>query len=91
MDDEQKEKVSEPTETTETDETTAVDRSTDTDQQNETETVSIDLIDKRLQEMSQTIIDTIVNLINPVAAKVEDVAEQNEVTDDLDDWKNLDL
>ena len=88
MDDEQKEKVSEPTET---DETTAVDRSTDTDQQNETETVSIDLIDKRLQEMTQTIIDTIVNLINPVAEKVEDVAEQNEVTDDLDDWKNLDL
>lgn len=88
MDDEQKEKVSKPTET---DETTAVDRSTDTDQQNETETVSIDLIDKRLQEMTQTIIDTIVNLINPVAEKVEDVAEQNEVTDDLDDWKNLDL
>lgn len=88
MDDEQKEKVSEPTET---DETTAVEQSTDTDQQNETETVSIDLIDKRLQEMTQTIIDTIVNLINPVAEKVDDVAEQDEVTDDLDDWKNLDL
>ena len=88
MDDEQKEKVSEQTET---DETTSVEKAPETDQQNETETVSIELIDKRLQEMSQTIIDTIVNLINPVAEKVEDVAEQNEVTDDLDDWKNLDL
>lgn len=89
MDDEQK--VTEPTGSTETDETTSVEKAPETDQQNETETVSIDLIDKRLQEMSQTIIDTIVNLINPVAAKVDDVAEQNEVTDDLDDWKNLDL
>ena len=88
MDDEQKEKVSEQTET---DETTSVEKAPETDQQNETETVSIELIDKRLQEMSQTIIDTIVNLINPVAEKVEDVTEQNEVTDDLDDWKNLDL
>ena len=88
MDDEQKEKVSEPKET---DETTSLEKAPETDQQNETETVSIDLIDKRLQEMTQTIIDTIVNLINPVAEKVEDVAEQNEVTDDLDDWKNLDL
>lgn len=88
MDDEQKEKVSDQTET---DETTAVEKAPETDQQNETETVSIDLIDKKLQEMTQTIIDTIANLINPVAKKVEDVAEQNEVTDDLDDWKNLDL
>lgn len=88
MEDEQKEKVSEPVET---DETTAVEQSTETDQQNETDTISIDLIDKRLQEMTQTIIDTIVNLINPVAEKVDDVAEQDEVTDDLDDWKNLDL
>lgn len=88
MDDEQKEKVSEPKET---DETTSLEKAPETDQQNETETVSIDLIDKRLQEMTQTIIDTIVNLINPVAEKVDDVAEQNEVTDDLDDWKNLDL
>ena len=88
MDDEQKEKVSEPTGT---DEITSVEKAPETDQQNETETVSIDLIDKRLQEMTQTIIDTIVNLINPVAVKVDDVAEQNEVTDDLDDWKNLDL
>ena len=88
MDDEQKEKVSEPTES---DETTTVEKAPETDQQNETETVSIELIDKRLQEMAQTIIDTIVNLINPVAEKVEDVADQNDVTDDLDEWKNLDL
>lgn len=88
MNDEQKEKVSEPTET---DETTTVEKAPETDQQNETETVSIELIDKRLQEMSQTIIDTIVNLINPVAEKVEDVADQTDVTDDLNDWKNLDL
>lgn len=88
MDDEQKEKVSEPAET---DETTAVEKSDETEQQNETDTISIDLIDKRLQEMTQTIIDTIVNLINSVAEKVDDVAEQDEVTDDLDDWKNLDL
>lgn len=88
MDEEQKEKVSEPTET---DETTTVEKAPETDQQNETETVSIELIDKRLQEMSQTIIDTIVNLINPVVDKVEDVADQDDVTDDLDEWKNLDL
>lgn len=88
MDEEQKEKVSEPTES---DETTTVEKAPETDQQNETETVSIELIDKRLQEMSQTIIDTIVNLISPVADKVEDVADQDDVTDDLDEWKNLDL
>lgn len=62
-------------------------------QQVETETVTIDLIDKRLQEMTQTIIDTVSNLIIPLKKDVNEVVEKDDVSIDenVNDWDNLDL
>lgn len=62
-------------------------------QQVESETVTIDLIDKRLQEMTQTIIDTVSNLIIPIKKNVDEVVEKDDESTDenVNDWDNLDL
>lgn len=64
----------------------------DETQQVENDPVTIELIDKRLQEMMQTIVDTITNLMGAVV-KQEEKSEDKEKSDDDDvnDWDNLDL
>ncbi len=76
----------------ESDEKAAAETSSES-QQVESETVTIDLIDKRLQEMTQTIIDTVSNLIIPLKKDVEEVVEKDDESTDenINDWDNLDL
>lgn len=76
----------------ESDEKAAAETSSES-QQVESETVTIDLIDKRLQEMTQTIIDTVSNLITPIKKNVDEVVEKDDESTDenVNDWDNLDL
>lgn len=76
----------------ESDEKAAAETSSES-QQVESETVTIDLIDKRLQEMTQTIIDTVSNLITPIKKDVDEVVEKDDESTDenVNDWDNLDL
>nr|DAH83280.1 MAG TPA: hypothetical protein [Caudoviricetes sp.] len=95
MEEKTEETETKPVETSkpiESDEKAAAETSSES-QQVETETVTIDLIDKRLQEMTQTIIDTVSNLINPLKKGVDEVVEKDdEFTDEnINDWDNLDL
>lgn len=62
----------------------------DENQQVETEPVTIELIDKRLQEMTQTIVDTITNLMGAVV-KVEKSEDKEKSDEDVNDWDNLDI
>lgn len=89
-----KETETETTQPVESDETPV--KETDTEnQQVENEPITIELIDKRLQAMTQTIIDTIANLVGPIAKGVDEVVEKAdddlETDEDVNNWDNLDL
>lgn len=73
----------------ERDETTNEEKQVET-QQIETDEVTLETIDKRIQEMAQTIIDTITNLLAPVEKEVEE-NKKDDVATDVNDWDNLDL
>lgn len=73
----------------ERDETTNEEKQVET-QQIETDEVTLETIDKRIQEMTQTIIDTITNLLAPVEKEVEE-NKKDDVATDVNDWDNLDL
>lgn len=95
MEEKTEETETKPVETSkpiESDEKAATQTSSES-QQVETETVTIDLIDKRLQEMTQTIIDTVSNLIIPLKKDVDEVVEKDDESTDenINDWDNLDL
>ena len=62
----------------------------DETQQVENEPVTIELIDKRLQEMTQTIVDTITNLMGTVV-KEEKSDDEEKSDEDVNDWDNLDI
>ena len=71
------------------------DETVETEKQNETqqvenEPVTIELIDKRLQAMTQTIVDTITNLMGTVV-KEEKSKKKEKSDEDVNDWDNLDL
>ena len=88
-----KETETETTQPVESDETPVKETETET-QQVENEPITIELIDKRLQDMTQVIVDTITNLITPIAKGVDDVVEKSDETDsteDPNDWDSLDL
>lgn len=46
-------------------------------------------LDRRLQEMTEVIIDTLTNLMVPVSKEVEEAKEEEE--EDKNDWDSLDL
>ena len=73
----------------EKDETVETEKQDET-QQVENEPVTIELIDKRLQEMTQTIVDTITNLMGTVV-KEENSDKEEKSDEDVNDWDNLDL
>ena len=73
----------------EKDETVETEKQDET-QQVENEPVTIELIDKRLQEMTQTIVDTITNLMCTVV-KEEKSDDEEKSDEDVNDWDNLDL
>lgn len=60
-------------------------------QQVETEEITLETIDKRIQEMTQTIIDTITNLLAPVEKEVVASEKKEDDASDANDWDNLDL
>ena len=62
----------------------------DETQQVENDPVTIELIDKRLQEMTQTIVDTITNLMGTVV-KQEEKSDEEKSDEDVNDWDSLDL
>ena len=64
----------------------------DETQQVENDPVTIELIDKRLQEMTQTIVDTITNLMGTVVKQEEKSEDEEKSADeDVNDWNSLDL
>ena len=72
------------------------DETVETEEQNETQQiendpVTIELIDKRLQEMTQTIVDTITNLMGTVVKQEEKSDDEKKSDEDVNDWDNLDL
>lgn len=73
----------------EKDETVETEKQDET-QQVENDPVTIELIDKRLQEMTQTIVDTITNLMGTVV-KQEEKSDEEKSDEDVNDWDNLDL
>lgn len=88
--DETQEKTTEekPVEKDETVETEEQDET----QQVENDPVTIELIDKRLQEMTQTIVDTITNLMGTVVKQEEKSEDEEKSADeDVNDWNSLDL
>lgn len=85
MDEEKQVTSDEPVER---DETTNEEKQDET-QQVETDEITLETIDKRIQEMTQTIIDTITNLLVPVEKEVEE--KKDDVATDVNDWDNLDL
>lgn len=74
----------------EKDETVETEKQDET-QQVENDPVTIELIDKRLQEMTQTIVDTITNLMGTVVTQEEKSDDKEKSDDDVNDWDNLDL
>lgn len=75
----------------EKDETVETEKQDET-QQVENSPVTIELIDKRLQEMTQTIVDTITNLMGTVVKQEEKSDDNEEKSDeDVNDWNSLDL
>lgn len=86
---EEKEEKSTEEKPVEKDETVETEKQDET-QQVENEPVTIELIDKRLQEMTQTIIDTITNLMGAVV-KEEKSDEEEKSEEDVNDWDNLDI
>lgn len=73
----------------EKDETVETEKQDET-QQVENDPVTIELIDKRLQEMTQTIVDTITNLMGTVV-KQEEKSDEEKFDEDVNDWDNLDI
>ena len=73
----------------EKDETVETEKQDET-QQVENTPVTIELIDKRLQEMTQTIVDTITNLMGTVV-KQEKSDDEEKSDEDVNDWNSLDL
>lgn len=63
----------------------------DETQQVENDPVTIELIDKRLQEMTQTIVDTITNLMGTVVKEEEKSDDEEKSDEDVNDWDSLDL
>lgn len=63
----------------------------DETQQVENDPVTIELIDKRLQEMTQTIVDTITNLMGTVVKQEEKSDYEEKSDEDVNDWNSLDL
>ena len=63
----------------------------DETQQVENDPVTIELIDKRLQEMTQTIVDTITNLMGTVVKQEEKSEDEAKSDGDVNDWNSLDL
>lgn len=63
----------------------------DETQQVENDPVTIELIDKRLQEMTQTIVDTITNLMGTVVKQEEKSDDEKKSDEDVNDWNSLDL
>lgn len=86
---EEKEEKSTEEKPVEKDETVETEKQDET-QQIENEPVTIELIDKRLQEMTQTIIDTITNLMGAVVKEEKSDEEENS-DEDVNDWDNLDI
>ena len=76
--------------TVESDETTTEEKQEEK-QQVETEELTLETIDKRIQEMTQTIIDTITNLLAPVEKEVVASEDKEDDASDVNDWDNLDL
>lgn len=75
----------------EKDETVETEKQDET-QQVENDPVTIELIDKRLQEMTQTIVDTITNLMGTVVKQEEKSEDEEKSADeDVNDWNSLDL
>ena len=74
----------------ESDETTTEEKQEE-NQQVETEELTLETIDKRIQEMTQTIIDTITNLLAPVEKEVVASEKKEDDAFDANDWDNLDL
>lgn len=74
----------------ESDETTTEEKQEEK-QQVETEELTLETIDKRIQEMTQTIIDTITNLLAPVEKEVVETEKKEDDASDVNDWDNLDL
>lgn len=74
----------------ESDETTTEEKQEE-NQQVETEELTLETIDKRIQEMTQTIIDTITNLLAPVEKEVIASEKKEDDASDANDWDNLDL
>ena len=74
----------------ESDETTTEEKQEE-NQQVETEELTLETIDKRIQEMTQTIIDTITNLLAPVEKEVVASEKKEDDASDANDWDNLDL
>ena len=74
----------------ESDETTTEEKQEE-NQQIETEELTLETIDKRIQEMTQTIIDTITNLLAPVEKEVVASEKKEDDVSDANDWDNLDL
>jgi hypothetical protein len=85
---EEKEEKSTEEKPVEKDETVETEKQDET-QQVENEPVTIELIDQRLQEMTQTIIDTITNLMGTVVQ--EEKSDDEEKSEDENDWDNLDI
>ena len=94
MDGKETETETETIQPVESDETPVKETVSET-QQVENEPITIELIDKRLQAMTQTIIDTIANLVGPIAKGVDEVVEKDdddlETDEDVNNWNNLDL
>lgn len=72
------------------------DETVETEKQDETQQVkndpvTIELIDKRLQEMTQTIVDTITNLLGAVVKQEEKSEDKEKSDEDVNDWDNLDI
>ena len=74
----------------EKDETVEIEKQDET-QQVENDPVTIELIDKRLQEMTQTIVDTITNLMGTVVKQEEKSDDEEKSDEDVNDWNSLDL
>lgn len=73
----------------ESDETTTIEEKQEEQQQVETDELTLETIDKRIQEMAQTIIDTITNLLAPVEKEVVASEKKEDDASDANDWDNL--
>lgn len=68
---------------------TTIEEKQEEQQQVETDELTLETIDKRIQEMAQTIIDTITNLLAPVEKEVVASEKKEDDASDANDWDNL--